>query len=74
MPDLLRRLWRIPRWRWSIVLVLLLGGCSAVAIHQFDERFGPASPRERVVSHDSLAGRQWEDEVKPVIETRCVVC
>lgn len=74
MLSLLRRLWHVSRWRWSVLLVLLLGGCSVVALQQLDARFGTPSPHNREVSHDSVAGRQWESEVKPVIETRCVVC
>ncbi|WP_176502955.1 fatty acid cis/trans isomerase [Cobetia sp. 5-11-6-3] len=74
MLNSLRRLWHTPRWRWSILVILLLGGCSAVTVHQLDARFGTPEPRDRVVSGDSLAGRHWEDEVKPILETRCVVC
>jgi hypothetical protein len=57
-------------------LLLLVSGCSILARRQLAERFGPESPRERVVPAalvESHPVRYWRD-VKPIIDSRCVVC
>lgn len=54
--------------------VLLLTGCTTFAIINFADLYGKTSPRERVV--ESLPANHvdyWSD-VKPIIDSRCVVC
>jgi len=62
--------------RYLILLVspLLLIACSNLAEKEFEKRHGNAEPRQRVVAQtDPLEVDYWRD-VKPVLESRCVVC
>jgi len=63
------------RGLWSLIIItLVVSGCSMVAVSQWDQMFGPAEPRERLVAADSDAGLHFLNEVQPMLEQRCVVC
>lgn len=56
------------------LLVTFLTGCTTFGAMKLSELYGPSQPRDRVVEKlDSDQVDYWND-VKPVIETRCVVC
>lgn len=55
------------------LLVLFLGGCAALAIQQWDQRFGPADPA-RYDQHASIPRFSYQEQVHPILERRCVVC
>lgn len=57
-----------------LFLSFIVCGCTTVAVTQLNRTYGPEIPRERMVSHDSEAGIDWHQKIKPVIEKRCVVC
>ncbi|EKE75467.1 fatty acid cis/trans isomerase [Gallaecimonas xiamenensis] len=63
------------KWKgrpWLYLPLLLLSGCALYAGLTLDDRFGKAQPRERLAL--SAEARHYLDDVKPVLEQRCVVC
>ncbi len=64
-------------WRFSILsLTGFLAGCTLIAAHQLNEKYGPELIRERIVPAASLPLHTidyWK-EVKPILDKRCVVC
>ena len=56
------------------IVLLLLSGCSALVIKNFNEIYGPSEPRERVVTSVEAGGVDYLTEVKPILDNRCVVC
>lgn len=58
-----------------IIIGLILAGCTALKTHHLNSLYGQSEPRpERIVSHDSVDGRHFLNEVQPIIEKRCAVC
>ena len=63
--------------RWSkqwLVAALILSGCATIGVSQFNKLYGPAEPRDRIVSSLSADAVDYWTEVKPVVENRCIVC
>lgn len=56
-----------------IALVIFLGGCAVLTLHDWDQRFGPADPARYDAPKASATPSFWND-VNPVLESRCVVC
>ncbi|MFW2404903.1 MAG: fatty acid cis/trans isomerase, partial [Gammaproteobacteria bacterium] len=61
------------RLAW-IVITLVVGGCAAYTTAQFDKRYGNPAPRDRVVASVPAGDIDYWDDVKPVMEQRCIVC
>ncbi len=59
---------------YSLATIILVGGCTTYGAIQLEQRFGAASPRERVVESLPPDSIDYWTEVKPVVEKRCVVC
>lgn len=57
-----------------LVIVVLFAGCATYAGLNYDQLFGDAQVRERRVQVDSSHGDFFLEEVKPIIDKRCVVC
>ncbi|MGF1726221.1 fatty acid cis/trans isomerase [Photobacterium nomapromontoriensis] len=57
-----------------LFIALLLSGCAVYAGLNFDQLYGPASPRERILTSNSPLSDHYLTEIKPIIENRCVVC
>ncbi len=57
-----------------LIVIVLVAGCTTYGAAQFEQRFGQASPRERVVESLPVGAVDYWNEVKPVLEQRCVVC
>jgi hypothetical protein len=56
-------------------LVLIVAGCAIYGGgDSWDELFGPAAPRARMVNAQSDDGRLFREDVQPLLEQRCVVC
>jgi len=56
------------------IIVIIISGCATLAVNNFSPIFGEAHPRNRIIT--KLAPQQvdyWQ-HVKPVLESRCVVC
>ena len=64
--------WR--RARLLIVTSLVVGGCTMVTANRWDDMFGPAEPRDRLVSSSIIEGASYINEVQPILEQRCIVC
>ncbi|WP_295892181.1 fatty acid cis/trans isomerase [uncultured Vibrio sp.] len=58
----------------SLSLILLFSGCATYAGLNYDKLFGEPEVRERTVSIDSPQSEFFINEVKPIIDNRCVVC
>ena len=54
--------------------ILIMAGCAVIVSEEWDERYGSSEVRDRSVSLESVAGINFEDNVKPVLEQRCIVC
>ena len=59
--------------KWS-VLVLVLSGCAAVGSSKLNELYGESIVRDRTVAADSEAGQYYYNNVKPILDSRCVSC
>ena len=57
-----------------LIAVAFIAGCTTYGAAQFEQRFGQAAPRERVVESLPVDSVDYWSEVKPVLEQRCVVC
>lgn len=62
------------RWLSLLCLLVLISGCAAYATHQFDGLFGAENPENRVsnVSEDDVIF--YNEQVKPILDNRCVSC
>ncbi len=62
--------------QYLLVLILVLAGCVAVGTN-YEALYGPAEPRDRVVSADEIAAAghvSFADAVRPILDRRCIVC
>jgi hypothetical protein len=57
-----------------LALVVVVAGCSMFAEKKLHDLYGSSQPRERLVDASSSGGGFYHEEVKPVLEQRCVVC
>jgi len=57
-----------------LLTALLIGGCAGMRGMQLDETYGEARPRNRLTSQASSHDVDYWRDVKPVLESRCVVC
>lgn len=55
-------------------MALVVGGCAGIRGAQLDESYGEARPRNRLTSDAASHGVDYWRDVKPVLESRCVVC
>lgn len=57
-----------------LVIVSLFAGCATYAGFNYDALFGPQLVRERTASVESEHANFFLNNVKPIIDNRCVVC
>jgi hypothetical protein len=57
-----------------IAISLSLVACASIAERTFENQFGPAEPRQRTVAQLTTDDVDYWTDVKPVLESRCVVC
>ncbi|WP_261817910.1 fatty acid cis/trans isomerase [Vibrio gallicus] len=55
-------------------LLSIVAGCATYTGLNFDELFGEERVQQRIISHDLAQAHYFEDQVKPVLDKRCVVC
>ena len=61
--------------RWLLLLAfLLVTGCTVIGVNYYDELFGPEQIQDRLVADTSADGNIYLNQVKPILESRCVVC
>ncbi|CAM2968199.1 fatty acid cis/trans isomerase [Pseudoalteromonas distincta] len=58
----------------STFVLIILSGCAYLGNAHYDDLFGPEQAQERMVPHTTGAGADFLQNVKPVLDTRCVVC
>ena len=54
------------------LLVVFVGGCAAVAVHNIDALYGPEAVVDRVVA--SSEEINFEPDIQPIVNRRCLVC
>lgn len=54
--------------------LILLSGCAYLGAAHYDELFGKEQPQQRVVAASTPQGAEFLADVKPVLDSRCVVC
>ncbi|MFV1982068.1 MAG: fatty acid cis/trans isomerase [Thiohalomonadales bacterium] len=67
---------RIHKFIISLFLLLLIVSCST-ALKNYEELYGPSSPKNRVLSEQEVAKNthiSFTKEVRPVLVQRCAVC
>ena len=62
-----------PQHRSWLVRVLFLSGCGIAAKH-LDNVYGTASTQDRIVGLETAEGELFANEIKPILDNRCVVC
>ncbi|HYA37073.1 MAG TPA: fatty acid cis/trans isomerase [Candidatus Methylomirabilis sp.] len=58
----------------ALLVAALLGGCVMLARVQLDDRYGPSDPRNRGGPAVEMQTVDYQHDVRPIIESRCVVC
>ncbi|MCJ8318527.1 MAG: fatty acid cis/trans isomerase [Colwellia sp.] len=61
------------RFLFIVIFSFVISACSD-STAELDESYGPAKVRDRIVAADTPLAAIFLDEVKPVLENRCVVC
>ncbi len=64
---------RYPRRAW-LLLILFLSGCSTLAVKHLDNLYGPATVQDRMVDVATAEGEFYSQQIKPILDNRCVVC
>lgn len=62
------------RRAYRVLAVLLIGGCAGLQGAKLDESYGHARPRERATPDTADDRVDYRRDVKPVLDSRCVVC
>jgi hypothetical protein len=62
------------RWITLIFVFLLVSGCAVYATHQMDSVFGSQDSENRVSDVSESDAAFYNDEVKPILDSRCVSC
>ncbi|CAH0991765.1 hypothetical protein SIN8267_01879 [Sinobacterium norvegicum] len=58
----------------GFIILTFLAGCSVMLKHRYDQLYGPASVKDRVVPETTAQTPIYHGEVKEIIDNRCVVC
>ncbi|MCL9779902.1 fatty acid cis/trans isomerase [Vibrio sp. S4M6] len=62
------------RTLYLLIGLSILSGCATYASYNYDELFGKQEVRDRTAKLGSVEADFYLDEVKPIIDNRCVVC
>ena len=58
-----------------ILVMLILGGCSALKSAEFQRAYGPVQGGvDRLVAAHTIGEVSFVDDVQPILERRCSVC
>lgn len=57
-----------------ILFVVIFSGCATYATYNYDQLFGKQSVQQRLNEYNTAESLQYINEVKPLIDKRCVVC
>ncbi|MDM0028614.1 fatty acid cis/trans isomerase [Variovorax saccharolyticus] len=58
----------------SLILVLVLAACTTIALHRFDQLYGPADPRRFDQPLAPPPGESYAQTIQPILDRRCVAC
>lgn len=58
---------------WVVALMVFLSGCTALLVNKMDQQYGERNPY-RYDHPKQEASIQYWDQVRPLMEKRCVVC
>ena len=58
-------------WLWLIVFA---SGCATIATSQLEHKYGKAEPKERLVESVPAGSIDYWNQVKPIVDQRCVAC
>jgi len=64
----------IDRRLFWIAVTLVLGGCAAYTASQMEQLYGKSEPHQGVVDVVPAEKIDYWNEVKPILEQRCIVC
>ena len=59
---------------YLLAAIALICGCTQSGSKQFEQRYGQAEPRERVVESLPAGTIDYWDQVQPIVAKRCAVC
>ena len=57
-----------------LLVVVVIGGCAGLRSGQLDKDYGEARPRYRLTAQAVSEPVDYWRDVKPVLDSRCVVC
>jgi len=57
-----------------LLFTILMCGCALLVGIQLDHQFGPSSPQNRLTKPTEMATIKYWQDVKPILESRCIVC
>lgn len=57
-----------------LFFVLVLSGCATYAGFNLDQLYGQPEPQKRILPAEASLAQRYLNEVKPLVENRCVVC
>ena len=57
-----------------IAAILIVSGCAGFGASKLEQRFGTPAPHDRVIEAVEVGDVDYWNDVKPVVEQRCVVC
>lgn len=58
----------------TIAFFIILSGCTVIGITHYDDIFGQEQVQQRIVDKDTASGNIYLNQVKPILDNRCVVC
>lgn len=65
---------RIDSRLFWVLALLILSGCAALSLQEFEQRYGPAAPHDRKIAEVEAGNVDYWQEVQPIVEKRCVAC
>ncbi len=72
MKELLTK--RQTRLLYLLLMTLFFAGCSLFIGVRLDKEYGRSAPQKRLLNTDRPRTVSYRDEVKPILESRCIVC
>ena len=58
----------------SLILIVLVAACTSIALHRFDQLYGPADPKRFDQPLAPPPGESYAQTIQPILDRRCVAC
>jgi hypothetical protein len=65
---------KLSRSTQAVLIAVIISGCTALGVSRFDQDYGAAAPRDREVAATTPDGRLYSEQVRPILEARCIQC